>query len=68
MGAAESGKITFRTEQPFNQDSYVYVDRIRIAQALRSILDSAFKSTGVGGSVIISVTKASHPSSDKKYR
>ena len=71
VGAAKSQGIVFRTEQPFNEASYMYVDRVRIAQVLRSILNKAFKSTGPGGSVLISVTKLSHPDNkrvDYKYR
>ena len=54
---ARSRNIVFRTEQPFNEASYVFIDRIRIAQVLRSILDNAFRCTSDGGSIVICVTK-----------
>merc|ERR1711871_702919 len=72
VGTAKARNITFRTEQPFNEATFIYMDRIRIAQVLRSMLDYAFKATEDGGTVVISVTKGirrlSSRSREKIYR
>ena len=54
---AKARSIVFRTEQPFNEASYMFIDRIRIAQVLRSVLDNAFRSASDGDTVFISVSK-----------